>query len=72
MKNYIKEESQILEQLALEAPEKLCLTEAGTIMQDYIIAYMQQGDLSAKSEKYLTNLLYAIVDRMNRNTKVLN
>lgn len=75
-KERIKQENRLLEELALEMPEKLIFTEAGTILQDYLKAYVRQyspleNDLAVGSS-YISHLLYAVVERVNKNTKTVN
>ncbi len=76
IKKDIMQESQLLEELANETPEKLIFTEAGTIMQDYITAYTSQFNPSDRpsfgASPYLSSLMYAVVDRINKNTKTIN
>lgn len=75
-KQRIKEENKLLEEMALEMPEKLIFTEAGTILQDYLKAYVRQyspldNDLGVGSS-FVSHLLYAVVERVNKNTKTVN
>lgn len=76
MKESFKEENRLLEELALESPDKLIFTEAGTILQDYISAYRAQFNAleykSAGSNTYLGNLVFAVVERINKNTQTIN
>ena len=76
IKKDIMQESQLLEEIANETPEKLIFTEAGTIMQDYITAYMSQFGRSERPNfgvsPYLSSLMYAVVDRINKNTQTIN
>jgi hypothetical protein len=73
-KEAIKQENKLLLELATEQPEKLFLTEAGTILQDYIKAYNYQFDMTEtkSSSSFVANLLYAVVERVNKNTKTIN
>lgn len=73
-KKKIYEENKLLEEIASETPEKLIFTEAGTIMQDYIIAYLNQISLadSKGGGTYLSSLIYAVVDRINKNIGSVN
>lgn len=70
----IYEENKLLEEIAAETPEKLIFTEAGTIMQDYITAYLNQvNPIDSKAgTTYLSNLIYAVVDRINKNIGSVN
>lgn len=75
-KQRIREENKLLEELALEMPEKLYFSEAGTILQDYIKAYIKQfsppeNDLGL-GNSYVSHLLYAIVERINKNSRTIN
>jgi hypothetical protein len=75
-KQRIREENRLLEELALEMPEKLYFSEAGTIMQDYIKAYIKQfspleNDLGL-GNSYVSHLLYAVVERINKNSRTIN
>ena len=73
-KEAIKQENKLLLELASESPEKLFLTEAGTILQDYIKAYTIQFDITEtkSSSSFVANLLYAVVERVNKNVKIIN
>ena len=73
-KEAIKQENKLLLELATESPEKLFFTEAGTILQDYIKAYNVQFDIAEKksSSSFMSNLLYAVVERVNKNVKIIN
>jgi hypothetical protein len=73
-KESTKQENKLLLELATEQPEKLFLTEAGTILQDYIYAYTSQFDMSETkfSNSFVANLLFAVVERVNKNTKTIN
>lgn len=70
----IYEENKLLEEIASETPEKLIFTEAGTIMQDYVTAYLNQISLadSKGDGTYLSSLIYAVVDRINKNIESVN
>ncbi len=75
-KQRIREENRLLEELALESPEKLLFSEAGTILQDYIKAYIKQfspleNDLGIGSS-YVSHLLYSVVERINKNSRIIN
>ena len=75
-KDRIRQENKLLEELALEMPEKLMFSEAGTILQDYIKAYIRQfspvdNDLGLGSS-YISQLLYAVVERVNKNSRTIN
>jgi hypothetical protein len=72
----IRQENKLLEELALEMPEKLLFSEAGTVLQDYIKAYVRQfspvdNDLGIGSS-YISHLLYAVVERVNKNSRTIN
>jgi hypothetical protein len=73
-KESIKQENKLLLELASEYPEKLFLTEAGTILQDYIKAYNSQFDITEtkSSSSFVANLVYAVVERVNKNTRTIN
>lgn len=70
----IKQENLIIEELTREDPEKLILSEIGTVIQDYIDAYLSHSDLAGKTtaETYVSHLLFAIVKRLNKNSKTIN
>jgi hypothetical protein len=70
----IKQENLIIEELTREDPEKLILSEVGTVIQDYIDAYFSHSDLAGKraTETYVSHLLFAIVKRLNKNSKTIN
>jgi hypothetical protein len=75
-KERIRQENKLLEEMALEMPEKLMFSEAGTILQDYIKAYVKQfspldNDLGLGSS-YISHLLYAVVERVNKNSRTIN
>ena len=75
-KERIRQENKLLEEMALEMPEKLMFSEAGTILQDYIKAYVNQfspldNDLGLGSS-YISHLLYAVVERVNKNSRTIN
>jgi hypothetical protein len=75
-KDRIRQENKLLEEMALEMPEKLMFSEAGTILQDYIKAYIRQfspvdNDLGLGSS-YISQLLYAVVERVNKNSRTIN
>lgn len=75
-KERVRLENRLLEELALEMPDKLAFSEAGTILQDYIKAYIKQfspleNDLGL-GNSYISHLLYAIVERINKNSKTIN
>ncbi len=75
-KDRIRQENKLLEEMALEMPEKLMFSEAGTILQDYIKAYVKQfspldNDLGLGSS-YISHLLYAVVERVNKNSRTIN
>ena len=75
-KDRIRQENKLLEELALEMPEKLLFSEAGTVLQDYIKAYVRQfspvdNDLGIGSS-YISHLLYAVVERVNKNSRTIN
>lgn len=76
-KEKINRENLLLEEIANETPEKLFLTEAGTILQDYIWAYINQFVVSNKKPMlgdnvYLSNLLHVVAERINKNIETLN
>jgi hypothetical protein len=73
-KEIIKQENLIIEELTREDPEKLILSEIGTVIQDYIDAYLSHSDLAGKrtAETYVSHLLFAIVKRLNKNSKTIN
>jgi len=72
----IRQENRLLEELALESPEKLLFSEAGTIIQDYVTAYISQFDPLENSlglgNSYISHLLYAVVERINKNSRIIN
>lgn len=75
-KQRIREENRLLEEMALEMPDKLYFSEAGTILQDYIKAYIKQfspleNDLGL-GNSYVSHLLYAVVERINKNSRIIN
>jgi hypothetical protein len=75
-KNRIREENRLLEELALEMPEKLIFTQAGTIMQDYIKAYINQfspiDNELGLGTSYVNHLLYIVIERINKNTRTIH
>jgi hypothetical protein len=65
----------LLEQIASETPQKLICTEAGTVLQDYISAYIAQYGFTNKKATggtYLSCLLYSIVERIKKNKTTIN
>ena len=46
MTDKIIHSNTLLEQIAIETPEKLICTEIGTILQDYISAYINQYNIT--------------------------
>jgi hypothetical protein len=75
-KQRIREENRLLEELALESPEKLLFSEAGTILQDYVKAYIKQSSPLENNlgigSSYVSHLLYAVVERINKNSRIIN
>jgi hypothetical protein len=70
-KAFIKQENFFIEELTRDDPEKLILTQLGTVMQDYIDAYISFTSQSSY-EKYISHLLYVMVKRLNKNSKTIN
>ena len=48
MTDKITQSNALLEEIATETPEKLICTEIGTILQDYISAYISQYNINKK------------------------
>lgn len=76
IKQRILEENKLLEEMALQMPDKLIFTEAGTILQDYIKAYINQfspleNDLGL-GNSYVSHLLYTVVHRMNKGIRTIH
>lgn len=79
MTTEIKNETNtFIKQLAVEDPQKLILTEIGTIIQDYISAYVNQNDITEKNKlisgisPFMSSLMYVLTDRINKSAKSIN
>jgi hypothetical protein len=74
MTDKIIHSNTLLEQIATETPEKLICTEIGTILQDYISAYINQYNINKKQvgSTYMANLLYSIIERIKKTSTTIN